>query len=134
MVLHRVMWLKFGGRRLHLLKTAGAFFVFAAVLKLAASLYELFQQVDVVRILLERGSVSLTQGILLPFTYEDALGVILGPLSHFLFWFGIAVLALIVYQAGNVVVPIDEYEERVADHHRTLIQKAVTHHQKSRKK
>ncbi|MBI4360253.1 hypothetical protein HY572_00590 [Candidatus Micrarchaeota archaeon] len=141
MALHRVMWLKIGGRRLHLLKTAGAFFVFASVLKLAESLYQLFVQVEKARAALIDPtlvpqlfgwSIDSSFGGFYTFTYEDFLGVMLGPAATFLFWFGVAVVAVMVYQSGKVIVPLEEYDQRIVEHHKTLIQKAVEHHKKKK--
>jgi len=139
-MLHKVVWLKIGGKRLHLLKVAGAFFVFAAVLKLAQSLYELF-------VMVEKGRAALLRPELVPqlfgwsidsnalvysFSYEDFLGVLLGPVAVFLFWFGMAVVALMIYQSGKVIVPLEEYDSRIEEHHRSLIQKAVEHHRRKK--
>ncbi len=133
-MLHKVVWMKIGGRQLHLIKAAGAFFVFAAVLKLAQSLYELLGTVDVVKTLLSRGWVLGPHQIVLPFANEDALGLLLGPTATFLFWVGIAFVALLIYQSGKVILPVEEYESKVAEHHRRLIQKAVEHHRKQGRK
>ena len=139
-MLHKVVWLKIGGKRLHLLKVAGAFFVFAAVMKLAQSLYDIFVTVEKARAALLRpelvpqlfGWSIDSNALVYSFSYEDFLGVMLGPVAVFLFWFGMAVVALMIYNAGKIIVPLEEFDERVAEHHRSLIQKAVDHHRKKK--
>ncbi|MBI5226245.1 hypothetical protein HY994_03315 [Candidatus Micrarchaeota archaeon] len=139
-MLHKVVWLKVGGKRLHLLKVAGSFFTFAAVLQLAQSLYQVFLTVEKARAALLRpelvpqlfGWSIDSNALVYSFSKEDFLGVLLGPIAIFLFWFGMAVVALMVYNAGKVVVPLEEYDEQVAEHHRSLIQKAVEHHRKKK--
>jgi len=139
-MLHKVVWLKIGGKRLHLLKVAGAFFVFAAVMKLAQSLYDIFVTVEKARAALLRpelvpqlfGWSIDSNALIYSFSYEDFLGVMLGPVAVFLFWFGMAVVALMIYNAGKIIVPLEEFDERVAEHHRSLIQKAVDHHRKKK--
>lgn len=139
-MLHKVVWLKIGGKRLHLLKVAGSFFVFAAVLMLAQSLYDVFVTVEKARAALLRpelvpqlfGWSINSNALVYSFSHEDFLGVLLGPVAVFLFWFGMAVVALMIYNAGKVIVPLEEFDDRVAEHHRTLIQKAVEHHKKKK--
>ena len=132
-MLHKVVWMKIGGRQLHLVKAAGAFFIFASVLKLAQSLYELLGGVDVVKTLLSRGWILGPHQVVLPFTNEDALALLLGPTATFLFWVGVTFVAILIYQSGKVIMPVEEYEARIFEHHRRLIQRAVEHHKKSKK-
>jgi len=131
-VMHKMLWLKIGGKRFHMLKLAGAFFVFASVLKVAESAYNIFLIVDKVNTALMRPELTeqlfgWAIGAPYVFSNEDVLGVLLGPIAGFLFWLGIAVLALVIYQSGKVILPIEEYEQRVSDHHRRLIERAVKH-------
>ncbi len=139
-MLHKVVWLKVGGKRLHLLKVAGSFFVFAAVLMLAQSLYSVFVSVEKARAALLRpelvpqlfGWSIDSNALIYSFSKEDFLGVLLGPIAVFLFWFGMAVVALMIYNAGKVIVPLEEYDQQIEEHHRSLVQKAVEH-RKNRK-
>lgn len=137
--MHRVIWLKLGGRRFHLLKLAGSFFVFAFVLKALEAAYQVFLTVD--KATLASGNPSLIVplfgwGVHAPaaFTAEDVIGVLLGPVASFLFWLALAVVALMIYQSGKIVFPIEEYEQRVAEHHRNLIFHARAAHAKSKRK
>lgn len=133
--MQRVIWLTVGGKRFHLLKLAGAFFVIGAILKVAESSYDIF-------VTLNKGVYAQVRPELIgqlfgwamnapyAFTNEDMLGVLLGPIATFMFWLGLAVVGLMVYQSGKVIFPIEEYDEKIKEHHRMLIQKAVEHSKK----
>ncbi len=135
--MHRILWLRIGGRRFHLLKLAGAFFVFAFVLKSLEAAYQIFVTVN--KAIFAQAKPELIGqlfgwAIAAPYSFssEDLLGVLLGPVATFLFWLGLAVVALIVYQSGRVILPIEEWEQGVSEHHRRLIQKAREHHARAR--
>lgn len=144
--MYRVIWLRVGGKKIHLLKLAGAFFVFAAVLMVASATYNIFVTADKasyvnaqssVGSVCVRGSEDLLETSTVfkifgwstsapcGFSGEDFLGVMLAPVAVFLFWLGIAVVAIMVYQSGRIVFPVEEYEQKVVEHHRKLIEKAV---------
>ena len=139
-MVYRIIWLKIGGKRFHLLKLAGAFFVFAAILKVAEAAYQIFvtankavyAQVDPTLIPHLFGWAMGAQPSGGAFLTEDLVGVLLGPVAIFLFWVGIAVIALIIYQSGKVVFPIEEYEQIVKQKHSQMIKKAVEAHKKKR--
>ncbi len=131
--MHRMIWLKLGDRRFHLLKLSGAFFVFAFVLKALEAAYTVFVTAN--KAIFAQVKPDLigqlfgwSIGAPYAFTAEDLVGVMLGPLANFLFWMGLAVVALILYQAGKVVLPIEEYESKVSEHHRSLILRAKAAH------
>lgn len=133
--MYRVFWLKVGGKRLHLLKLAGAFFVFAFVLMALSSAYDIFVTVNKaifaqVRPDLIGALFGWSIGAPYNFTTEDFVGVLLGPIATFLFWLGLAVVAMMVYQAGKVVLPVQEFEQTITEHHRNLIMKAKAAHAK----
>ncbi len=134
-MLRKILWLQIGDRKLHLLKVAGAFFLFSAMLKLAESLYWIFVTVEKARAASIRpelvtqlfGWTIESNAVVHSFTSEDWVGVLLGPIAAFLFWFGLTIVALMIYQSGKVVLPIEEYEQKISDHHKSLIAKAVAH-------
>ena len=140
MVAHRILWFSIGGKRFHLLKLAGAFFIFASVLKVAESAYQIFvtankaiyAQIDPTLIpsLFGWGMGANPSGG--SFLTEDVVGVLLGPVAVFLFWLGLAVIAIMVYQSGKVILPIEEYETVVKEKHKVLIRKAIAAHHKRR--
>jgi hypothetical protein len=149
MSMHKVIWLKVGGKRLHLLKLAGAFFVIAAVLMVASASYNVFLTVDKINYVRSLQTVNSLDDAALqqrayeiqqlfgwttagPFllSFEDVIGILLAPVAGFLFWLGLAVVSLMVYQSGNVILPVEEWEDKVQEHHRELIRKAVAHAKK----
>ncbi len=140
-MVHRILWLKIGGKRFHLLKLAGAFFVFAAVLKVAESAYQIFvtankavyAQIDPTLIPHLFGWAMGAQPSGGSFLTEDVVGVLLGPIAVFLFWLGIAVLAIMLYQAGKVVFPVEEFEQVITEKHKQLIRKAIESHKKHKR-
>lgn len=117
--MHRVLWLRVGSSRLHLLKLAGAFIMLAAMLKVFESVYALFLTVNKA-IQAQAGAqqaLALFDGCMqcwgvypVGFTNEDFLGVVLGPVAAFLFWLAVVVIGLMVYQSGRVLLPIEEYD------------------------
>ncbi len=128
--MHRIIWLKIGGRRVHLIKLAGAFLMLWAVLKVAEAAYLIFVTV-------QKSIYAQIKPDLVPqlfgwaiaspygFSSEDVLGVMLGPVANFLFWLGVAVVVLMFYQSGKILFPIEEYEQKVREHHKKLIERAV---------
>ena len=137
-MVQRIIWLTIGGRKFHLLKLAGAFFVFASVLKVAEAAYQIFVTAN--KVVYAQIDPSLIPHFFNwamgaqpnggSFLVEDTVGVLLGPVATFLFWLGIAVLAVMVYQSGKVIFPIEEYEQKISEHHRHLIRKAIEAHKK----
>jgi len=142
-LMHRIIWLKIGGKKLHLIKLAGAFFITAAVLKVAESAYQIFVTV-------QKATYAYLNPALIPqlfgwaiganpsmlggsFTTQDVLGVLLGPVATFLFWLGMLMAAIMVYQSGKIVLPIEEYEQNLSEHHKRLIQNAVQSHHARKK-
>ncbi|OIO26026.1 hypothetical protein COX85_01055 [Candidatus Micrarchaeota archaeon CG_4_10_14_0_2_um_filter_55_9] len=135
--MHRVFWFKVGGKRMHLLKLAGAFFVLASVLKVAEAAYDIFVVVNKANMAGMRPELISSLfgwGIGAPYNFsgEDVLGVLLGPVASFLFWLGIALVALMVYQSGKLVFPVEEYEQKMSAHHRKLIETAIRKIKKKR--
>lgn len=131
--MHRILWFRIGGRRFHLLKLAGAFFVFAFVLKALEAAYQIFVTVN--KAIYAQAKPDLIGqlfgwSIAAPYNFsgEDMLGVLLGPVANFLFWLGLSVLAMIVYQSGKVILPIEEWAQDVSVHHKHLISKAREAH------
>ena len=137
--MHRVFWFKIGGKKMHLLKLAGAFFVLASVLKVAEAAYNVFVVVNKANMAGMRPELISSLfgwaiGAPYNFSGEDVLGVLLGPVASFLFWLGIALVALMVYQSGKIVFPVEEYEQKVSKHHEKLIEAAVKKGKKKKKR
>lgn len=134
--MYRVLWFKIGGQRIHLLKLAGAFLISAALLKVAEASYNIFVVANKIVYAQMRPELipQLFGWALSPYEFsnQDAIGVMMGPLASFIFWLGIATVALMLYQSGKIVFPIEEYEQKISSHHRELIRKAVAAHKKRR--
>ena len=129
--MHRIFWLTVSGKRMHLLKLAGAFFVLFSVLMVAHSAYEVFVSVDKINTATLNPKMSeqlfgwaLSAGRN-EFSSEDALGIMLKPIAWFMFWLGIAVMSLIVYQSGKVIFPIEEYEQTLGERHKQAFHRMV---------
>lgn len=109
---------------MHLLKLAGAFFVLFAVLMVSNAAYNVFVTVD--KINAASLNPQLTEQLFgwalsagrAEFSSEDVLGILLAPIAWFMFWLGVAVFSLIVYQSGKVIVPIEEYEQVIGERHK----------------
>ena len=129
--MHRIFWLSVSGKRMHLLKLAGAFFVLFSVLMVAHAAYQVFLSVDKINTATLNPKMSeqlfgwsLSSGRN-EFSSEDALGILLAPIAWFMFWLGIAVVSLIVYQSGKVIFPIEEYEQTLGERHRQAFHRMV---------
>ncbi|MEK6924050.1 MAG: hypothetical protein AABW54_02330 [Candidatus Micrarchaeota archaeon] len=128
-----MIWLKLGGRNFHLIKLAGSFFVFAFILKALEAAYEIFVTANKALFAYKNPTVvaqffgwSINAPV--KFTSEDVLGVLLGPVANFLLWLALAVVALIVYRSGRVILPLEEFEQKISEHHKMLIAKAREAH------
>ncbi len=139
-----MIWLKFAGKTIHMLKLAGAFFALTAVFKVAEASYQIFVTVSKINAaevnpaLVSQFFGWTTAATAYPsgpakFLLEDTVGIMLGPMANFLLWLGLAVLAIMVYQSGHVLFPVEEYEKGIAEHHRGLIERAVAHARKAKK-
>lgn len=126
--MERVFWLKVGKRNLHLLKLVGAFFLFASILMVGQATYNIFVQANKINYVIGSPSqipalFGWSMGAPAAFLSEDIIGALLEPIAAFLFWIGVAIIALMIYQSGKVVFPVEESE--ISEHHRRLIQQAV---------
>ena len=129
--MHRMLWLRVGSQRLHLLKLAGAFLILAGLLKVGEATYGL-------TVIMEKANFARLNPASVPqlfgwavgpsyqFDWQNVVGVLMGPIANLVFWFGITTLAIILYQSGKLVFPIEEYEEKIRDHHASLIRKALS--------
>jgi len=114
--MHRIMIMKIGGKRLHLLKLAGAFIVFWAALMLLSSVYQMFWVAQVIQsanagnyetIVLNLNGMMVTKP-LLPGDGNTQAGLLLPPIASVMFWSALLLLGGMVYKAGGIVLPIDE--------------------------
>jgi len=121
--MHRIMIMRIGGRRLHLLKLAGAFIVFWAALMLLSSVYQMFWVAQIVQsansgsyeaVTMELNGVQVTKPIVAGDGGTQA-GLMLPPIASIMFWSALLLLGGMVYKAGGLVLPIDEQMQDVAE-------------------
>ncbi|HEV8289467.1 MAG TPA: hypothetical protein VGQ00_00740 [Candidatus Norongarragalinales archaeon] len=134
-MVQRIFQVELGGRRVHLLRLAGGFFVLAALLMLAQSVYALWVVLSKITwVQLNPDSIAQLFGWAIGAPYgfgvDDIVGVLMGPLASVLFWVGTSFVAIMIYRAGGVIFPVEEHEQRIAEHHRRLIEKVVRSHKR----
>jgi len=121
--MHRIMIMRIGGRRLHLLKLAGAFVIFWAALMLLSSVYQMFWVAQIVQsanagtyeaVTMELNGVLVTKPIVAGDGSTQA-GLMLPPIASIMFWSALLLVGGMVYKAGGLVLPIDEQMQDVAD-------------------
>src|SRR3989344_1177603 len=117
LIMHRIFWLSISGKRMHLLKLAGAFFVLFSVLMVANAAYSVFVPADKI-------NAATTNPKLSEQLFGWALSAGRSEFSSEV-WLGTAVLSLIVYQSGKVIVPIEEYEQTLGERHRRAFHNMV---------
>ncbi len=121
--MHRIMIMKIGGARLHLLKLTGAFIVFWAALMLLSSVYQMFWVAQVIQsanagnyesVVLNLNGMMVTKP-LLPGDGNTQAGLLLPPIASVMFWSALLLLGGMVYKAGGIILPIDESMTDVSD-------------------
>ncbi len=121
--MHRIMIMKIGGKRLHLLKLTGAFIVFWAALMLLSSVYQMFWVAQVIQsansgvyevVTINLNGMMVTKPIL-PGDGNTQAGLLLPPIASVMFWSALLLLGGMVYKAGGIILPIDESMTDVSD-------------------
>ncbi len=136
--MHRVLWFRIGGKTLHTLKLIGAFLIIGTFLKLAEATYNLFVIVEKVKWAALRPEFIpqlFGWAITAPyaFTTQDVIGVLSGPFADICFWVVGVLVAIMIYKAGNVVFPVEEYGRILEEKKRRLIQHAIRFHEERKK-
>ncbi len=108
--MHRVILLRIGGQKLHLLKMTGALVLVGAslgVLGTVSSMFKLIKQVELAQtnsqIALQ--VFGLTNNAL---SGDLVLGMFMEPSAGFMFWLALFVIGAMVYRSGSIVLPIEE--------------------------
>jgi hypothetical protein len=137
--MRRMLWFKLGDTKFHLLKLAGSFFIVTFLLKVMQSAYNIFLTMEKIKAA-EVNPALISQFFgwtmtatpypsnPMPFSLQDIIGVLLNPTADFMMWIGFLVLALMLYQAGKFVFPVEESEHTLPEHHRQAIVEAVRAH------
>lgn len=137
--MRRIMWFNLGDTKLHLLKLAGSFLIVTFMLKVMQAAYVIFLTMEKVKAAEVNPTLipqlfGWTMGATAypsspaPFMMQDIIGVLLSPTADFMLWLGLLVVSLMVYQAGKLMFPIEEYEQKLPEHHRRAIVEAVRAH------
>jgi len=127
MEMRKLFLFRIGGRDLHLPKLVGSFIVFAAVLlffQSAAIMFEGWENIKHVNYCLENAGagermekcqsmamdafgfyVRADQGILSNKQFAIAM---ISPIAEMFFWIAVMVFGVMVYNAGRVVIPVEE--------------------------
>jgi len=121
--MHRIVIMKIGGKKLHLLKLAGAFLVFWAALMLLSSVYQMFWVAQIVQsanagnyetITLNLNGMTVTEPIR-PGDGNMQAGLLLPPIASIMFWSALLLLGGMVYKTGGVILPIEEQTARLPE-------------------
>jgi len=137
--MRRMLWFKIGDTKFHLLKLAGSFLIVTFMLKVMQAAYNIFLTMEKVRAAEVNPTLipqffGWTMGATAypsspaAFSMQDLVGVLLTPTADFMLWLGFLVIALMVYQAGKFVFPVEEYEHAIPQHHKQAIIAAVRAH------
>jgi len=108
--MHRIILLKIGGKRLHLVKVVGALLVCGAclgVLDSIAALFRIVKQVELSQVnpQLAVSVFGLTAEAL---TSDVVLGFFMLPTAVFMIWLAVFVVGAMVYRSGGIILPIEE--------------------------
>jgi hypothetical protein len=134
-----MLWFKLGDTKFHLLKLAGSFLIVTFMLKVMQAAYNIFLTMQKVRAAEVNPSLipqffgwtmsaTAYPSSPTPFSLQDLIGVLLSPTADFMLWLGLLVIALMIYQAGKFVFPVEECEQPIPEHHRQAIVEAVRAH------
>jgi len=121
--MHRIVIMRIGGKKLHLLKLAGAFLVFWAALMLLSSVYQMFWVAQIVQsanagnyetITLNLNGMTVTEPIR-PGDGNMQAGLLLPPIASIMFWSALLLLGGMVYKTGGVILPVEEQTVRLPE-------------------
>jgi len=108
--MHRIILLRVGGKRLHLLKMTGALVVVGSalgVLGTISTMFRLIKQIELAQLNTQLAiqTFGLTANAI---TSDIALGLFMAPSAWFMFWLALFIMGAMIYRSGNVIVPIEE--------------------------
>jgi hypothetical protein len=114
--MHRIMIMKIGGKRLHLLKLAGAFLVFWAALMLLSSVFQMLWVANIIEkanageyepVTVDLNGMTITKPIVAGDGNTQA-GLMLPSIAGVMFWSVLLLAGVMVYKAGAIILPVDE--------------------------
>lgn len=111
--MHRVMLLRIGGQKLHLLKMVGALILTGAALGVLGTIAELFKIIKQFGLAqtnppLAMHVFGMTQEAL---TGDVMLGFFMMPSAWFMLWLALFIVGAMIYRSGSLVLPIEEEVE-----------------------
>lgn len=108
--MHRVILLRVGGKKLHLLKMTGALVVVGAALGVLGTISSMFKMVKQLELAQANPQLALqvfgltTEAL----TSDLMLGLFMEPSAWFMFWLALFIIGAMIYRSGSIVVPIEE--------------------------
>jgi hypothetical protein len=106
--MHRIIFLRLGSRKLHLLKLIGACIFFASALLFLHHVYRMSNTADVMLELARNSVQAEAAGYPGGVGVSDILGVLMEPAAQALIWLAVFIAGFVVYQAGNFIIPVEE--------------------------
>ncbi len=108
--MHRVILLRVGGKKLHLLKMTGALVLVGAGLGVLGTVAELFKLIKQMELAQSNPTLAIQVFGLLPeaLTSDLMLGFFMTPSAWFMFWLALFIVGAMVYRSGSLVLPIEE--------------------------
>ena len=112
--MHRVMLIRIGGRKLHLLKMVGALVLAGAALGVISTVAELFRIIKQFQLAQTNSALSMQVFGLLPeaLTSDVVVGFFMQPSAWFMLWLALFIIGVMIYRSGSLVVPIEEDVEK----------------------
>ena len=108
--MHRIILLRVGGKKLHLLKMTGALVVVGSALGVLGSIATMFRLIKQMGLAQLNSQLAIQVFGLTPdaITGDVALGLFMNPSAWFMFWLALFIIGAMIYRSGNVIVPIEE--------------------------
>ena len=108
--MHRVIFLRIGGKRLHLLKMVGSLVLVGAAMGVLGTIAGLFRLIKQLELAQTNAQVAMQIFGLMPeaLTSDIMLGFFMEPSAGFMFWLALFIVGAMIYRSGSIVIPIDE--------------------------
>lgn len=111
--MHRIIFLRLGSRKLHILKLIGACIFFSAALFFLNNVYRLFNTADVMLEYARNPIRAAEAGFPGGVDVSDFIGVLMEPAAQALLWLAVFMAGFVAYRAGYLILPVEEDVEQV---------------------
>jgi len=120
--MHRIVILRIGNRRLHLLKLAGAFIVFWAAMMLLSNVFQMFWVANIIQsansgayetVAVNLNGMTITKPLVAGDGSTQA-GLMLPSIAGIMFWSALLLAGGMIYKAGGLILPIDEMAQSLS--------------------